>query len=110
MTELVNEFLRAKARAGRSDRYLRQLRVSLKSFAAGRHQRTLSQVNVVDVEKWLFGNDWSAKTIRGYYGDVKGLFAFAVRRGYSRDMLTYRGLTMALIAGIVIGFILGKLI
>jgi site-specific recombinase XerD len=82
VTELVNEFLRAKARAGRSDRYLRQLRVSLKSFAAGRHQRTLSQVNVVDVEKWLFGNDWSAKTIRGYYGDVKGLFAFAVRRGY----------------------------
>ncbi len=34
----------------------------------------------------------------------------AVRRGYSRDVLTYRGLTMALIAGIVIGFILGKLI
>ncbi|MCX6922889.1 MAG: hypothetical protein NT154_06715 [Verrucomicrobia bacterium] len=82
VTELVNEFLRAKARAGRSDRYLRQLRVSLKSFAAGRHQVRLDQVNAVDVEKWLFGNDWSSKTIRGYYGDVKGLFAFAVRRGY----------------------------
>lgn len=34
----------------------------------------------------------------------------AIRRGYSRDVLTYRGLTVAIIIGIVIGFVLGKLI
>ena len=34
----------------------------------------------------------------------------AIRRGYSKDVLTYRGLTVALIIGIVIGFVLGKLI
>jgi hypothetical protein len=34
----------------------------------------------------------------------------AIRRGYSRDVLTYRGLTIALIIGIVIGYVLGKLI
>jgi hypothetical protein len=34
----------------------------------------------------------------------------AIRRGYSRDVLTYRGLTVAVIIGIVIGYILGKLI
>lgn len=34
----------------------------------------------------------------------------AIRRGYSKDVLTYRGLTVALLAGIAIGFILGKLI
>lgn len=34
----------------------------------------------------------------------------AIRRGYSKDVLTYRGLTIAVIIGIVIGFILGKLI
>ena len=33
----------------------------------------------------------------------------AIRRGYSRDVLTYRGLTIALIIGIVIGYVLGKL-
>jgi hypothetical protein len=33
----------------------------------------------------------------------------AIRRGYSRDVLTYRGLTIALIVGIVIGYILCKL-
>lgn len=34
----------------------------------------------------------------------------AIRRGYSRDVLTYRGLTIALIIGIVIGYVLGKLV
>jgi len=39
------------------------------------------------------------------------LVAFvAIRRGYSKDVLTYRGLTVALIIGIVIGYVLGKLI
>ncbi len=36
--------------------------------------------------------------------------AIAIRRGYSKDVLTYRGVTVALIIGIVIGFIMGKLI
>lgn len=34
----------------------------------------------------------------------------AIRRGYSRDVLTYRGLTVALIIGIVIGYIIGHLV
>ena len=33
----------------------------------------------------------------------------AIRRGYSKDVLTYRGITVALITGIAIGFIVGKL-
>ncbi|MBI1285661.1 MAG: hypothetical protein GC183_15260 [Thiobacillus sp.] len=34
----------------------------------------------------------------------------AIRRGYSKDVLTYRGLTVAVIIGIVVGFVLGKLV
>jgi hypothetical protein len=34
----------------------------------------------------------------------------AIKRGYSKDVLTYRGLTVAVIIGVVIGFVLGKLI
>jgi hypothetical protein len=34
----------------------------------------------------------------------------AIRRGYSKDVLTYRGLTFALIIGVVIGYILGKIV
>jgi len=33
----------------------------------------------------------------------------AIKRGYSQDVLTYRGLTIAVIVGIVVGYILGKL-
>lgn len=39
------------------------------------------------------------------------LVAFvAIRRGYSKDVLTYRGLTIALIVGIVIGYVLAQFI
>ncbi len=34
----------------------------------------------------------------------------AIKRGYSQDVLTYRGLTIAVIIGIIIGYVLGKLI
>lgn len=34
----------------------------------------------------------------------------AIRRGYSKDVLTYRGLTVSVIIGIVIGFVLGRLL
>lgn len=34
----------------------------------------------------------------------------AIKRGYSQDVLTYRGLTITLIIGIVIGFVLASLI
>jgi len=81
VAEAVNEFLRAKARAGRSDRYLRTLRVTLKSFAKGRFSKPLSEVTVSDVEAWLESQNWSARTQKGYLSDVRTLFNFAIKRG-----------------------------
>ncbi len=34
----------------------------------------------------------------------------AIRRGYSQDVLTYRGLTVALIVGIIIGYVVAQFI
>lgn len=34
----------------------------------------------------------------------------AIKRGYSKDVLTYRAVTIALITGIVIGFVMGSLL
>jgi tetrahydromethanopterin S-methyltransferase subunit F len=34
----------------------------------------------------------------------------AIKRGYSKDVISYRGLTIALITGIVIGFVLASLL
>jgi hypothetical protein len=34
----------------------------------------------------------------------------AVRRGYAKDVMTSRGLTIAVLIGVIIGYVLGKLI
>jgi len=34
----------------------------------------------------------------------------AIKRGYTRDMLTFKGVTIAMVIGIVVGFIIGKLV
>lgn len=34
----------------------------------------------------------------------------AIKRGYSKDVLTYRALTTALIIGVVIGFVIGSIV
>lgn len=81
-TELVNEFLLQKARANRSDRYLRQLRVSLKSFVNGRAAIPIDQVRAPEIENWIRQRDWAPKTARGYLSDVRTLFNFAIKRGY----------------------------
>ena len=81
VNEAVNEFLRAKARAGRSDRYLQALRVSLRSFARARSGTALTAVTVTELEKWMQNSNWGPRTQRGYLSDVRTLFNFAVRRG-----------------------------
>jgi integrase len=81
VVELVNQFLLAKARAGRSDRYLRALRNSLSKFLTSRAQKPISDVTCDEIEKWMQGAEWSPRTQRGYVGDVRVLFNFAVRRG-----------------------------
>ncbi len=82
VSELINEFLLAKARLDRSDRYLRELRVSLRSFGEGRMSRPIASVTVQDVEAWLNRNGWAPKTMKGYLGDVRTMFNFAIKRGY----------------------------
>jgi hypothetical protein len=79
--EACNDFLRAKARAGRSDRYLRALRVSLGSFSRGRFALPLEAVTVATVEDWLNTGEWAARTQVGYLSDLRTMFNFSVRRG-----------------------------
>lgn len=81
VVDVVNTFLLAKARAGRSDRYLRQLRVVMMQFTAGRARRPLASITVQEIERWLEDGEWSARTQRGYLSDVRTFFNFAERRG-----------------------------
>jgi integrase len=81
VTAAINEFLLAKARAGKSDRYLRALRNSLSKFADGRGRTSISLVSHGEIEKWLDEHDWMPRTQLGYLSDVRTLFNFHVRRG-----------------------------
>ena len=81
VVELVNQFLLATARSGRSDRYLRALRNSLAKFNAGRAHKKICDVSVEEIEKWMHRPEWAARTQRGYVADVRTMFNFAVRRG-----------------------------
>jgi integrase len=83
--EAINEFLIAKARARVSDRYLRTLRVSLSAFALGRSTKFLHEVTSEEIERWIFGQEWAPKTMKGYLGDVRTLYTFARRRGYCSE-------------------------
>lgn len=81
LLELANEFLLSRARLNRSDRYLRQLRVSIRSFIAGRARAAAAGIALYDVEAWLAAGKWKPATRRTYGRDVQTLFNWAVRRG-----------------------------
>ena len=85
VVELVNQFLLAKARAGKSDRYLRALRNSLSKFMAGRAQMFAHEISVADVEKWMQRPEWQPRTQRGYLADVRTLYNFGIRRGLLKN-------------------------
>lgn len=82
VTELVSEFLHAKARAGRDDNYLRALRYSLKKFTSAFGRRSITAVEVTETENWLHDLGLNPKTLKRHLGDVRTLFNFAVKRGY----------------------------
>ncbi|HZV60914.1 MAG TPA: hypothetical protein VFF75_00710 [Methylophilaceae bacterium] len=47
---------------------------------------------------------WALNAV-GYLVSIR-----AIRRGYSKDVITYRSLTIALLLGIIIGFVIASLI
>ncbi|HEV2691560.1 MAG TPA: phage integrase SAM-like domain-containing protein [Verrucomicrobiae bacterium] len=81
VVELVNQFLLVKARADKSDRYLRALRNSLGKFMKGRAHKRIDEVTCAEIETWMTTAQWAARTQRGYVSDVRVMFNFAVRRG-----------------------------
>lgn len=82
VAEAVNQLLVAKVRAGRGDRYLRQLRCSLAAFVRGRGRRALESITAGEIEGWLLGRDVAARTRANALKDLRLLFTWAARRGY----------------------------
>lgn len=82
VVDAINELLTSKARAGRSDAYLRQLRIGLADFARGRSRHALASITPADVEAWLSLSHLSSRTRLGRLQYVRTLFGFGQRRGY----------------------------
>jgi len=80
VVDAANEFLLAKATAGRSERYLKTSLAQMKSFVAGREGRPLASVTAAEIEQWLHADGWQPATQRGYLLTVRTMFNFAVAR------------------------------
>lgn len=84
LADAVNQLLVSKARSGRGDRYLRQLRCSLAAFVRGRGRRALEAVTAGEIEAWLLGRAVAPRTRANALKDLRLLFTWAERRGYVR--------------------------
>lgn len=78
--ELVRDYLLARARAGRSDRYIRQLRTSLAYWVQGRSKLDIGSITPDQLEAWIDARGGAVRTRRGYLKDLRTLFEWTVRR------------------------------
>jgi integrase len=83
LRDVFEEFLQAKAAAGRRPRYLRSLRYSLRSLVERHGSRPMDDLSPRDVEAWLDCPSWGPGTRRSYRIDAQSLWSFAVGRGYA---------------------------
>jgi integrase len=78
---LVERFVGSRAEAARSERYVRQLRVSLGALARAFPLMEAAELGREQVLAWLRSGGWAAKTRNNYLGDVRAMFAWALREG-----------------------------
>jgi site-specific recombinase XerC len=81
IADFFNAFLIAKARAGRSDNYTGLLLKELRSFATGREGRSVASITAHEIEQWLHGEGWSARTKRGRLLTLRNVLSWGCSRG-----------------------------
>lgn len=82
IVEATNELLKAKARAGRCDAYLKNLRIDLRYFAQAMKNAALVEILPQEIERWLDASALSPRTKLNRLESVRLLFSFSVKRGY----------------------------
>jgi hypothetical protein len=112
VNELANEFLLAKARDGKGDRYLCKLRGCLVNFCRGRARTPINHVSVSDLQIWIESNAPTNRTRRANLAFVRTMFKYAVQRGYLDsnpaddmhllDQLAGKGLSLTEVASVIL--------
>lgn len=83
LAALVAECIESRRRANRAKSYLDLLDCSLNRFARDRAAKLAHEVTASEIETWLHGAQWANATKQGYLKDVRTLFSFALRKGYT---------------------------
>lgn len=78
---VVDEFLKAKAEDGMSQRYLSDIRSRLGRFAAD-FQTDIAGIEGTTIDTWLRGLGLSARSRNNYLSMIRTLWCFAQGRGY----------------------------
>lgn len=82
--EAIYDFLDTKEAAGKSDRYLSDLRAKCNRFGKDHGEKTLAEIDVATVESWLEGLKVSAVTRNNYRRVLSVFFAWGAKRGYCK--------------------------
>jgi len=80
--DAIDDFLATKKAAGKSDRYLQDLKSRCNRFGKDYGERTLAEIDVATVERWLEGLKVSALTRNNYRRAVSVFFGWGVKRGF----------------------------
>lgn len=82
VTELFDEFIVAKANAGRRQRTLQNLRHRIGKFATSFGSKRVQEITTHDIEDWFNKNKYSGMSRRNYKTALTGFFNYAVKRGF----------------------------
>ena len=82
LTEVINELLASKRKAGKRESYVRVLGWTLRAFERDFHDRNVSDLQREAIEMWLDRTPGSLSTRRNRIRDLAILFEFSRRRGY----------------------------
>ena len=85
LDEAILDFLDTKKAAGKSARYLQDLRVRCNRFVADHADKTFAEIDVATVELWLESLKVAAVTRNNYRRDSSVFFAWGMKRGFCVD-------------------------
>lgn len=85
LCDAIPDFLEAKAKAGRSARYIGDLRAKLNRLGADYGERLVSEITSANLDSWLEGLKVAAVTRNGFRRVLIVFFEWSRRKGYCDD-------------------------
>jgi integrase len=82
VSDIIKEFLKEKASAGRRASYLRMQKSVLGNFAKEFGSREIHTIGHSEINNWIMAHPWKLRTRKNYQTDLSNFFSFATRRGY----------------------------